>query len=244
MNPQNLNPSLGTWALIAGSGTMVKLILLLLLAASVATWTIIYLKTRILKNATTGNSEFTATFWNSAGLEEVHDMLARFEGSPIANVFRAGYIELKKLPLEGASTDGTAEIANLTRALNRAHGIEIDALEKHVDWLASTASAAPFVGLFGTVWGIMNSFQSIGAMGSASLSVVAPGISEALVSTAVGLAAAIPAAVAYNLIVNRTRKISLEIENFSQEFVNLIQRSLLQSRKGPVPHGPESRLRS
>ncbi|NDG83511.1 MAG: protein TolQ [Proteobacteria bacterium] len=241
MTPKTLTPTLSTWNLIAESGAFVKLILLLLLAASIMTWAIIWLKARTLKTAAAKNHEFTATFWNSAGLDEIFENLARFEGSPIANVFRSGYIELKKLPIEGASTDGAAEIANLTRALNRAHGIEVDGLEKYVDWLASTASAAPFVGLFGTVWGIMSSFQSIGAMGSASLAVVAPGISEALISTAVGLAAAIPAAIAYNMIVNRTRKISLEIENFSQEFVNMIQRSLLHSRKGAVPNGSESR---
>jgi len=244
MNPKPLASPLSTWTLIAESGTFVKLILLMLLAASVMTWAIIWLKARTLKTAGAKNAEFSATFWNSGGLDEIFENLARFDGSPIASVFRAGYIELKKLPIEDASADGAAEIANLTRALNRAHGIEVDELEKHVDWLASTASAAPFVGLFGTVWGIMSSFQSIGAMGSASLAVVAPGISEALVSTAVGLAAAIPAAVAYNMIVNRTRKVSLEIETFSQEFVNMIQRSLLHSRKGAAPNGPESRPRS
>jgi biopolymer transport protein TolQ len=240
MNPKTVTASLSTWTLIADSGAFVKLILLLLLGASVITWAIIFMKARLLKNARVQNARFIDTFWNSSSLEEIHQKISQFEGSPIAALFNSGYQELRKLPIRDGFLDGSAEIANITRALNRAHGIEVDSLEKHVDWLASTASAAPFVGLFGTVWGIMSSFQSIGAMGSASLAVVAPGISEALISTAVGLAAAIPAAIAYNILVNRTRKISLEMENFSQDFINMIQRSLLNTRKGGVPHGHES----
>ena len=131
------------------------------------------------------------------------------------------------------------EVSNIQRALNRTHALEIDEFEKYVDWLASTASAAPFVGLFGTVWGIMNSFQNIGAMGSASLAVVAPGISEALIATAVGLAAAIPAAIFYNYLINKIKRMSLDIESFSQEFLNMVQRSLLTTPKG-APHGNES----
>jgi biopolymer transport protein TolQ len=128
--------------------------------------------------------------------------------------------------------------------MNRSHALEVEELEKYVDWLASTASAAPFVGLFGTVWGIMGSFQSIGAMGSASLAVVAPGISEALIATAMGLAAAIPAAIAYNTLVNRMKKISLDVESFSQEYLNMIQRSLLSKQRGASAHGSESRIDS
>ena len=240
MNPKSVTATLSTWNLIADSGAFVKFILLLLLGASIISWAIIFVKVRILKNAGIQNSLFTETFWNSSSLDEVHQKISQFDGSPIAAVFNSGYQELRKLPIREGFLDGSAEIANITRALNRAHGIEVDTLEKNVDWLASTASAAPFVGLFGTVWGIMSSFQNIGAMGSASLAVVAPGISEALISTAVGLGAAIPAAIAYNLLVNRTRKISLEIENFSQDFINMIQRSLLNTRKGGVPHGNES----
>ncbi len=240
MNPNSLSsaPAIpGTWELIAQAGLLVKLVLLLLIASSVVTWAIIFLKARMLRNARIQNAEFTELFWNSPSLDEVHQKLDQFPESPVATVFNAGYLELRKLPIKDGSPDGSIEIANVSRALNRAHGIEIDELERYVDWLASTASAAPFVGLFGTVWGIMTSFQSIGAMGSASLAVVAPGISEALVSTAVGLAAAIPAAIAYNALVGRTKRISLDIENFSQEFINMIQRSLLSAKKGGTLHG-------
>jgi biopolymer transport protein TolQ len=240
MNPKSMSAPLSTWTLIADSGALVKLILVLLLAASVISWAIIFVKLRMLKSARIQNANFNETFWNSSSLDEIHQKIGQFAGSPIAAVFSSGYQELRKLPIRDGFLDGSAEIANITRALNRAIGNEVDTLEKNVDWLASTASAAPFVGLFGTVWGIMSSFQSIGAMGSASLAVVAPGISEALISTAVGLGAAIPAAIAYNLLVNRTRKISLDMENFSQDFINMIQRSLLNTRKGGVPHGTES----
>jgi biopolymer transport protein TolQ len=237
MNPKL---SLGTWSLIADAGPLVKFILLLLFAASILCWAVIFLKLRLLRGARTENRTFLDLFWNSRNLEEVAGRLGEFPSSPVAKVFHAGYLELRKLPQDESSLDGGPEVANLTRALNRAHSQEVEEFEKYVDWLASTASAAPFVGLFGTVWGIMSSFQNIGAMGSASLAVVAPGISEALIATAMGLAAAIPAAIAYNILVNRTRKISLEMESFSQEFLNMVQRSLLSGRKGADVHGTES----
>jgi biopolymer transport protein TolQ len=240
MNPKTLNTGISTWSLIADAGPFVKLILLTLLMASVVTWAIILVKWKLLKNAKAQNHAFTELFWNSNSLDEIHSKLNDFSGSPIAKVFGAGYKELRKFPIQEGSLNGTPEVANITRALNRAHDIEVDELEKYVDWLASTASAAPFVGLFGTVWGIMSSFQNIGAMGSASLAVVAPGISEALIATAMGLAAAIPAAIAYNFLVNRMKKVSLDVESFSQEFINMVQRSLLTARKGASTHGNES----
>ena len=232
----NSNPdahSLSIWMLIADASPLVKLVLMLLLSASVITWAIILQKSKLLRTALVQNKIFLDQFWASASLDEIHEKVAEFSGSPIAKVFSAGFKELRKLPTEDRSVDGFAEVVNIERALNRTHSIEMDHLEKYVDILASTASAAPFVGLFGTVWGIMSSFQNIGAMGSASLSVVAPGISEALIATAMGLAAAIPAAVAYNWILTRIKRTSLDMESFSQEFLNMVQRSLLSSKRGP-----------
>jgi biopolymer transport protein TolQ len=236
--------SLSTWTLISDAGPLVKFILLILFAASVLTWAIIAVKWRMLRDAKSQNREFLDLFWSSNSLDEVREKSGEFPASPISRVFVSGYQELQKLPMHTTSPDGIPEVANITRALERAHSLEIDEMEKYVDWLASTASAAPFVGLFGTVWGIMGSFQSIGAMGSASLAVVAPGISEALIATAMGLAAAIPAAIAYNILVNRMKKLSLEMESFSQEFINMVQRSLLSGRKGATSNGnePESSL--
>lgn len=243
MNPTAGTPNLSAWNLISEAGPLVKLILLLLLFASVVSWAIIFTKAKMIKNAKAENSEFLEIFWNAKALDEVNDKVDSFPNSPIAKVFNAGYRELRKLPAQDRTLDGSPEVSNISRALNRRHALEIDELEKYVDWLASTASAAPFVGLFGTVWGIMGSFQNIGAMGSASLAVVAPGISEALIATAIGLATAIPAAIAYNYLINRMRKISLDVESFSQEFLNMIQRSLLTNRKGAA-HGNESQPHS
>lgn len=226
------SPSLSAWTLIADASLVVQFVLLLLLFASILTWAIIFSKLKLVKRSQSTNLEFSEAFWNAHALEDVHSKIADFENSPTARVFKMGYRELRKLPVAEKSSGGQAEVFNIERALNRAHAIEVDHLEKYLDWLATTASAAPFIGLFGTVWGIMNSFQNIGAVGSASLAVVAPGISEALIATAVGLAAAIPAAVGYNYLLNQVRKLSLEIESFNQEFLNMIQRSLLTSKKG------------
>lgn len=230
--------SLSAWTLIMDASPLVKFVLLLLLAASVVTWAIIFSKVKLTRNAIASNREFSDLFWNANSLDEVSQKVDQFPHSPIAQVFSSGYRELRKLPAQDRTVDGTPEIHNIQRALNRTHSIEVDQMEKYVDFLASTASAAPFIGLFGTVWGIMNSFQNIGAMGSASLAVVAPGISEALIATAVGLAAAIPAAIAYNYLINKIKRVSLDIESFSQEFLNMIQRSLLSQRKNH-PHGHE-----
>lgn len=229
---------LSAWNLIADASPLVKLILILLAFASVVCWAIIFTKIKILKKAHDDNQAFLEHFWNSKALEEIHEKVDNFPDSPVAKVFKAGYRELRKLPAQDRTAEGAPEVSNIERALNRTHALEIDEYEKYVDWLASTASAAPFIGLFGTVWGIMNSFQNIGATGSASLAVVAPGISEALIATAMGLAAAIPAAIFYNFLINRIKRLSLDTESFSQEFLNMIQRSLL-SRKGAT-HGNES----
>jgi biopolymer transport protein TolQ len=232
MNPTHAPANaLSIWTLVADASPLVKLVLLFLLIASVVTWAIILQKGRILRKAMSQNASFLDQFWNSKSLDEIHDRLDKFDGSPIAKVFSAGFKELRKLPADFRTVDGVPEVINIERALNRTHSIEMDHLEQYVDLLASTASAAPFIGLFGTVWGIMSSFQNIGAMGSASLAVVAPGISEALIATAMGLAAAIPAAVAYNWILTRIKRNSLDMESFTKEFLNMVQRSFITNKR-------------
>ncbi len=226
----NAAPSLSAWTLILDASPLVKLILLVLLFASVLTWAIILQKSKSLKATKVADQNFLDAFWSAQSLEEISDKVPNFEASAVAKVFSSGYRELRKMQVP--------EISNLERSLHRAHSVQLDEMEKHVDWLATTASAAPFIGLFGTVWGIMNSFQNIGSSGSASLAVVAPGISEALIATAVGLAAAIPAAVAYNSILSKIKRISLEMEVFTQEFLNMIQRNLNTTTKAPL-HGNE-----
>lgn len=207
----------GIFDLISQSGPVAKLILLLLVATSIFSWGIIFSKLRTLKLANSENTEFLNVFWNGKNMEEVLIKAERFERSPVAKVFRNGARELKK------QSEGV-QVENVERALSRAANWEVAELEKNVSWLATAASAAPFVGLFGTVWGIMNSFQSIGATGAANLAVVAPGISEALITTAAGIGAAVPAVIAYNHIVVQIRRVTIDMDTFSQDFLNIVHR--------------------
>ena len=224
----------GALDLIMQSGLVAKLVLLALVLASVFSWAIILTKRASIREANQTTEMFLKAFWQGQDLEEIYQRCDQFQKSPVSQVFKSGFKELKKLS-QNASADGKASLLhhpssleNINRALNRATMVEVAELEKRVGNLATIASAAPFVGLFGTVWGIMNSFQGIGASGSANLAVVAPGISEALITTAAGLAAAIPAVVAYNHLSGKIRSIALMIDSFNQDFLNLIQRNLLK----------------
>ncbi len=165
-------------------------------------------------------------------MEEVVSRSEELTQSPVSAVFHHGIRELRMI--SGAESSGLSsadKFDNIQRALIRASTQEVTNLEKNLGWLATTASAAPFVGLFGTVWGIMNAFQNIGASGAANLAVVAPGISEALITTATGIGAAIPAVVAYNYFTGQIRRIAVEMECFNQDFMNIIQRNFLGSSK-------------
>lgn len=214
--------------LILQSGLVVQMVLLLLIFASILCWAIIISKHRAIRLAKKNNGKFSELFWEGKTLDDISEKLEKFPYSPVASVFKAGYRELRKLN-STEKKGGSAEIENIQRALNKTTQTEIALLERHVGWLATTASAAPFIGLFGTVWGIMNSFFQIGATGSANLATVAPGISEALVATAIGLAAAIPAVVGYNYLVQQIRGIGIDMDSFSQDFLNLVQRSRMGS---------------
>lgn len=228
---QNTVAPQGIAELAGQSGIVVKLVLALLVAASILCWGVVFSKFLELKQALKLNTQFLDLFWNAKNLEEIFVKIEKSSQAPIPNLFRSAYRELKKLPLGEKSSQPNLEIENIERALSKTSQSEVDGLEKNLNWLATTASAAPFVGLFGTVWGIMNSFQGIGATGSANLAIVAPGISEALIATAVGLATAIPAVVFYNLFLNRIKKITVEMDGFSNDLLNIVQRSLLGGRK-------------
>lgn len=212
--------------LILQAGPVVKLIMFALLLTSIYCWAIVATKWRSLKRAVTEDEKFLNAFWNGKNIDEVLARSEKFTSSPVAAVFRSGVKELKKLNTDKLPASGL-EVDNIHRALTRASSSEISKYEKQVGVLATTASSAPFVGLFGTVWGIMNSFQNIGATGGANLAVVAPGISEALIATAIGLAAAIPASIAYNHFVAQIRRIATDMECFSQDFLNIVQRSMI-----------------
>jgi biopolymer transport protein TolQ len=214
------------WAMIAHSGPIGILVMLLLAAMSVASWGIIVVKYNHLRAAERQTRSFLECFWRATDLETVYQQSRTFERSPPAQLFLAGYAELGR----GKDRDGgsfAAEIGafeNIERALQRAAIAERTELERLTSFLATTASAAPFIGLFGTVVGIIRAFQDIGMQGSANLATVAPGISEALVVTAAGLGAAIPAVIAYNAFLSRIRVLRSEMDSFASDFLNIVKR--------------------
>jgi biopolymer transport protein TolQ len=219
-------------SLFAGTGIIVKLVLLVLVYFSVVSWAIIFYKFIQVRKANQESERFLAFFWQTKRFDAVSAQVDRFANSPLSILFTEGYNELKKLGQKVEETNDpnviTADLGgvdNIARALRRATTSEITRLEKYLAFLATTGSTAPFIGLFGTVWGIMTSFKGIGETGSASLAVVAPGIAEALVATAIGLVAAIPAVIGFNHFQTRIKVLIAEMDNFSTEFLNIVQRS-------------------
>jgi biopolymer transport protein TolQ len=221
-------PALSIQKLIADAGPVVKFVLALLVLMSVVSWYIIAYKALALRRARAETQVFLEAFWQSKQLDAIFQTSESLRNSPVSQVFRAGYIELSKLKSgarQGDTMHGVlGDLENIERALNRAQNTERVSLESMTGWLATTASAAPFVGLFGTVWGIMDSFINIAARGDATLLTVAPGIAEALVATAIGLVAAIPAVIFYNHFVQKTRVLETDMENFGSDFLNIVKR--------------------
>jgi len=223
--------------MILHAGPVGQFVMLVLLIFSVISWSIVFTKMRLFKKVTTDTQDFLEAFWSSSKLSEAYDTAQEYEYSPEAAIFSAGYTELQKINKirnrkEGSSQPETldaqmATMDNLKRAIRKTESQEITELGKYLPFLATTGSATPFIGLFGTVWGIMASFHEIGSRGSASLAVVAPGISEALVATAAGLAVAIPAVIFYNYYANKLTYIDGEMQNFSTDFLNLVERDLI-----------------
>lgn len=226
----------GAWHAITSASPIVQLTLLSLASMSVISWAIMFQKRKQFRDVEEGNIPFEEKFWKAKSLEEVNDKLKDYPESNLAAVFRMGYMELKKIAESSMSLGNNGDapvldssaIDNLQRALRKAIDLEISRLEARLTFLATVGSVGPFVGLFGTVWGIMGSFQKIGQTGMASLAVVAPGISEALIATGVGLAAAIPATIAYNLFVGRIKKQELALNNFAADFLNLAKRNFFR----------------
>jgi biopolymer transport protein TolQ len=211
-----------------GAGPIVKLVLLVLVYFSVVSWAIIFLKFKTIHKAKRDSDAFLEFFWSKKRFDLIQQGLKDFSHSPLTVLFREGYHELGRNQRQQEDSESPFGVElrgadNVARALRRATTQEVQRLEKFLTFLATTGSTAPFIGLFGTVWGIMDSFRSIGQTGSASLAVVAPGISEALVATAIGLVAAIPAVVAYNHFVNKVNNLTGEMDNFSQEFLNIVE---------------------
>jgi biopolymer transport protein TolQ len=217
--------------LVIEASPVVKGVIALLFAFIIACVFIIIYKFIQIRRAQGQTHRFLGVFWESKRLDEIYKAAEKHHRSPISQLFKAGYIELSKLKGTAeqdsdAKADEThaGDIGNVERALRRASTSEITHLESMVPFLATTGSTAPFVGLFGTVVGIMNSFIKINESGSAGMDVVSQGISEALIATAIGLAAAIPAVIAYNYFLRRIHVLSSEMENFSSDFLNIVKR--------------------
>lgn len=220
--------------LVLEASPTVKLVIVTLILMSLSCWYIIGAKLFRLARATRQSNSFLDLFWESgraegwtsARLEAVYSELDPVKASPLARVFHAGYVELARV-LGADDSKASGDITNVERALRRASNNEITDLESMMPVLATTGSTAPFVGLFGTVWGIMNSFIEIGGQKSASLDVVAPGIAEALIATAIGLVAAIPAVMAYNYFLRRIRVLETEMDAFTSDYLNIVRRHFL-----------------
>lgn len=232
----------GVLEIVKESDPLLQFTLLLLVVFSVVSWGIILYKWRLLRQATQETGLFLDNFWKADRLDEAYRSVENYPHSPVAQVFRAGFAELRRLlqdqseekgepkgenkptPEGKGSYIGPTGIDNVTRALRRAGTSQITTLERRLPFLATCGSTSPFIGLFGTVWGILQAFQKIGATGSASIQTVGPAISEALIATAVGLFAAIPAVMAYNYFLSQIRVLSAEMDNFSADYLNIVKR--------------------
>ncbi|HSD11069.1 MAG TPA: protein TolQ [Candidatus Binatia bacterium] len=236
-----MNPTIGQQESLAGivfgASPVVQLVLLLLLGFSIGSLGVILFKFRQLRSARRQSERFLEIFWEAKNLTGINNASIELKQSPVAHVFRSGYQELQRLTRTSSKKSGTwsenAEstelggIENVERAMRRATTQEVTRLEKALTFLATTASTAPFVGLFGTVWGVMTAFRGLTTAQTSSIQAVAPGIAEALIATAVGLAAAIPAVVAFNHFAREIRVLTADMENFSAEFLNIAERHFI-----------------
>ena len=216
---------MNAFKLIAEASFVVQLILLSLLLFSVFSWAIILFKRRTLRQSQAQSKRFLSAFRKSRDLEDVQDAVRKHQASPLAAMFEAGFREVNIMAKRGPAGASKADrMDNIERALQRVSNTEIARMERMMSFLATTGSVTPFIGLFGTVWGIMDAFQRIGILRSASLVTVAPGIAEALIATAAGLFAAVPAVIAYNFFLHRIKDIITEMEDFHLEFLNVADR--------------------
>ncbi len=197
---------------------VVKSVIIILIAASIFSWALIFEKYRLFKKIEKSTSSFEDKFWKSRSAESFYNSFSNRDKDPVANVFQSAMVELIKTKSKSSAVQSN----RVNRIIEISADKEIKLIEKHFTFLATVGSTAPFIGLFGTVWGIMNSFQSIAISRNTSLAIVAPGIAEALFATALGLLAAIPAVVAYNKFNSDSKKYSGRIENFSKRFISII----------------------
>jgi biopolymer transport protein TolQ len=210
------------------SGAVAKAVLLILLGFSVLSWAIILSKWGAFRRARVQSGRFMRAFRKAQRLQDIAAVAEQFEPSPLASIFRGGYDELRK---QGAGVRAAA----IERACRIAASEEQTRLERKMPWLATTGAVTPFIGLFGTVWGIIDAFHGLGTAGAATLRAVAPGISEALITTAAGLIAAIPAVIAYNLFGNQIREFGARMDDFTLEMLNAVERRETAPARIPEP---------
>ncbi|MDX1810631.1 MAG: protein TolQ [Gammaproteobacteria bacterium] len=213
--------------LVTGASLLVQIVMLILVTLSILSWTIIFSKFRLLKQAQQNTTAFEDKFWSSNDLSDLYSKTSRTEKVKGANtmeiIFEAGFKEFARLRKD-IDLSPKVIMDGVQRSMRVAMNREIDVLENHLPFLATVGSTSPYIGLFGTVWGIMNSFRALGNAKQASLGMVAPGIAEALIATAMGLFAAIPAVVAYNRYLNQVERLTIRYEAFYEEFSNILQR--------------------
>jgi len=221
----NIGSDLSFFSLIWEASLPVQAVMLILVIASLASWKIIYLKIRTLKMAEQNTDDFEKIFWSGGSLSNLYESVSirppkDMLGLPM--IFKAGYKEYMSNKNTGALDKKSIE--SVRRAMSASYNREVDTIDRHLPFLASVGSVSPYIGLFGTVWGIMNAFIGLANVAQASLAQVAPGIAEALIATAIGLFAAIPAVIAYNKFASKVDRISIRYESFMEEFINIMDR--------------------
>jgi biopolymer transport protein TolQ len=222
--------------MVFNAGWVVKVVLLILFVFSIVSWTIIFMKWRLFRKAREENAFFLDIFWETSAFNKIYNECEDLVFSPVAQLFRAGFSEIvrmRKFQNPSSGKEGNASAPPLMdvveRSLRKTAIDQSNRLESALSFLATTGNTTPFIGLFGTVWGIMESFRGIGLKGSANLAVVAPGISEALIATAAGLAAAIPAVIAFNYFNNKLMVQRSEMDLFSSDFLSLVERHIAKA---------------
>jgi biopolymer transport protein TolQ len=228
-----MSAELSLWRLFADASLLVQLIMVLLMCLSVVSWAFIFQYRRLLSSSNVESVQFEDEFWSGKDLRHIYDRLVGHRGVPMfgaAAIFSAGMRDFQRFHEQDLNKNVAGE--HMERAMHIALMRERERLQKNLNWLATIGSVAPYIGLFGTVWGIMNAFISLGAVQQATLAMVAPGIAEALIATAMGLFAAIPAVVAYNRFSNRVNQLLARYQTFAEEVLNVLLKKLLQREKG------------
>jgi biopolymer transport protein TolQ len=232
-----MNNDLSILQLVLNASWMVKLVMLLLLGVSIASWAAIFRKLFSLKRVNSLNEDFEREFWSGTSLNDLYAAAAQNAktSGPMERIFASGMREYQKLRERRIADAGTL-MDGARRAMRASFQRELDAVETHLSFLASVGSVSPYVGLFGTVWGIMHAFVGLGALQTVTLATVAPGIAESLVATAIGLFAAIPAVVAYNRFARDIDRVAIRLETFIEEFSNILQRNLGAQQPSGAQH--------